>query len=94
MNIGFSGFSLFHKAIFITVKMNFIAVSGFKCACTVFFSEVSRFRVLGVVGMFVFLFAFVLGFNDTGINYADTTCFDDDVLVGKLGTNVIKEYID
>jgi hypothetical protein len=32
--------------------------------------------------MFAFFSSFVLGFNDSGVNDADTACFDDDILLG------------
>lgn len=82
MDIGWGSLNLFDKAVFITIKMDFKAVGGFYFACAVFFTDVSSFFVLGIVVMFAFFSSFVFGFNDTGINDANTACFDDDILLG------------
>jgi hypothetical protein len=62
--------------------MDFKAVGGFHFACAVFFTDVGSFFVLGIVGMFAFFSSFVLGFDDSGIDDADTACFDDNILLG------------
>lgn len=82
MDIGWGSLNLFDKAVFITIKMDFKAVGGFHFACAVFFTDVGSFVISGIVGMFAFFSSFVFGFNDTGINDANTACFDDDILLG------------
>ena len=82
MDIGWGSLNLFDKAVFITIKMDFKAVGGFYFACAVFFTDVGSFVILGIVGVFAFLRSFVFSFNDTGINDANTACFDDDILLG------------
>lgn len=82
MDIGRGSFNLFDKAVFITVEMNFKAVGGFYFTCTVFFTDIGGFVILGIVGVFAFLRSFVFSFNDTGIDDADTARFDKNVLLG------------
>ncbi len=53
-------------------EMNFKAVGGFYFTCTVFFTDIGGFVILGIVGVFAFLRSFVFSFNDTGIDDADT----------------------